>query len=49
MKPCPECWVEAQRREAAGEHLETAYGEVLLWCPAFHDATPLPEGAGSPW
>lgn len=40
MKPCPECWVEAQRRElVTGQDPDTTYRELLPLCPLFHDAT----------
>ena len=41
--------MEAQRREAAGADVHTAYDEVHLWCPTFHDTTPLPPGTGNPF
>jgi hypothetical protein len=49
-KPCTECWVEAQRREAvAGLRADDAYRQVLPFCPLLHDSTPLPPGAGDPF
>lgn len=49
-KPCPDCWVEAQRREAAyGEDPGTAYAGALTLCPMLHDTTPLPAGVGNPF
>ena len=50
MKPCPECWVEAQRRTiVAGTPTDEAYRETLLFCPMLHDVTTLPPDAGAPW
>ena len=49
-KPCTECWVEAQRREAvAGLSADAAYRQLLPFCPMLHDSTPLPPGAGDPF
>lgn len=40
IKPCTECWVEAQRRElVTGEDPDETYRALLVTCPMFHDAT----------
>ena len=49
-KPCPECWVEAQRREAVdGTPAADGYRQAFAVCPTLHDHTPLPPGAGNPF